>query len=161
MVFPLPSGAITHWVTNESYKCVLFASKDGGQISAARRTDTSAIRGSYRSGLLICQQKGGRRKIRKVMIFVSSGIIYIINFLLTLCAECSCVHIDPLPAFVVACNSIDYGSAKCVSCSWCFKHLCAHNMHSRVCICAQHSPFSAPLFPSLNIWDWHHDLNIL
>lgn len=80
MVFPLPSGAITHWVTNESYKCVLFASKDGGQISAARRTDTSAIRGSYRSGLLICQQKEGRRKIRKVMIFVSSGIIYIRTF---------------------------------------------------------------------------------
>lgn len=73
MVSPTPSGTITHRVINECHKCSSFASKDGGQISAAFRTAASVMRGGYRWGPvdLPTQERRGRGGI--LMIFALHG----------------------------------------------------------------------------------------
>lgn len=63
-VLPPPSGAITPRVINERHKCSSFASKDGGQISAAFRTVASVMRGGYRWGPVDppTQERRGRQE---------------------------------------------------------------------------------------------------
>lgn len=103
MVFPAPSGTISLWVTNESYKCVLFASKDGDRfqwwwyLSNERQLQVGPVD-------LATERRDRMRKGRIVLfILPSTSHLYKKCFLPTLCNECYYVHIDLLPAFVVAC----------------------------------------------------------